>query len=45
MAKAAFNKKRAPFISTLNLKLRKKLLKCCIWPRLYMVLKLGRFGQ
>jgi len=31
MAKAAFNKKRAIFTSTLNLKLRKKLVKCYIW--------------
>jgi hypothetical protein len=28
MAKAAFNKKRALFSSTVNLKLRKKLVKC-----------------
>ena len=31
MAKAAFNKKRALFTSTLDLKLRKKLMKCYIW--------------
>jgi hypothetical protein len=31
MANAAFNKKRALFTGTLNLKLRKKLVKCCIW--------------
>ena len=31
MAKAAFNKKRAVFTSTLDLKLRKKLVKCYIW--------------
>jgi hypothetical protein len=31
MAKAAFNKKRALFTSTLVLKLRKKLVKCYIW--------------
>jgi hypothetical protein len=31
MAKAAFNKKRAPFITTLDLELRKKLVKCYIW--------------
>jgi len=31
MAKAGFNKKRALFTSTLNLKLRKKLVKCYIW--------------
>jgi len=31
MAKAAFNKKRVLFSSTLNLKLRKKLVKCYNW--------------
>jgi len=31
MAKAAFNKKRALFTSIMDLKLRKKLVKCCIW--------------
>ena len=31
MVKAAFNKKRALCTSTLNLELRKKLLKCYIW--------------
>ena len=31
MAKAAFNKKRAPFTCTLDLKLRKKLVKRYIW--------------
>jgi len=31
MAKAAFNKKRALFTSTLDLQLRKKLVKCYIW--------------
>ena len=31
MAKAAFNKKRALFTSTSDLKLRKKLVKCYIW--------------
>jgi len=31
MAKAAFNKKRALFTSTLHLELRKKLVKCYIW--------------
>ena len=30
MVKAAFNKIRALFTSTLELKLKKKLLKCCI---------------
>jgi len=31
MAKTAFNKKRALFTSTLDLKSRKKLVKCYIW--------------
>ena len=31
MAKAAFNKKKALFNSTLDLELRKKLVKCYIW--------------
>jgi hypothetical protein len=31
MAKAAFNKERAIFTSTLDLGLGKKLLKCYIW--------------
>jgi hypothetical protein len=31
MAKAAFNKKKALFTSTLYLELRKKLVKCYIW--------------
>ena len=31
MAKAAFNKSRALFTSTLDLKLRKKLVKCYTW--------------
>jgi hypothetical protein len=31
MAKAAFNKKRTLFTGTLNLELRKKLVKCYIW--------------
>jgi hypothetical protein len=31
MAKAAFNKKRALFTRTLDLELRKKLLKCYVW--------------
>jgi hypothetical protein len=29
--KAAFNKKRTLFTSTLNLELRKELVKCCVW--------------
>ena len=44
-AKAAFNKKRALFTSTLDLELRKKLVKCYIWSIAYMVLKFGHFGQ
>jgi hypothetical protein len=31
MAKAVFNKKKAVFISKLDLNLRKKLVKCYIW--------------
>jgi hypothetical protein len=31
MAKAAFNKKRTHFTSTLDLELRKKLVKCYVW--------------
>jgi hypothetical protein len=31
MAKAAFKKKRALFTGTLELELRKKLVKCYIW--------------
>jgi hypothetical protein len=31
MAKAAFNKKKTPFTSKLDLYLRKKLVKCYIW--------------
>jgi hypothetical protein len=31
MAKAAFNTKRALFTGTLDLELRKKLVKCYIW--------------
>jgi hypothetical protein len=31
MAKAAFNKKRTLFTSTLDLELRKKLVKCYNW--------------
>ena len=31
MAKASFNKKKFLFASTLELKLRKKLVKCYIW--------------
>jgi hypothetical protein len=31
MAKAAFNKKRAFFTSTLDLELRKKIVNCYVW--------------
>jgi hypothetical protein len=31
MAKATFNKKRARYTGKVDLKLRKKLVKCCIW--------------
>jgi hypothetical protein len=31
MAKAAFKKRRALFTSTLDLELRKKLVKCYVW--------------
>jgi len=33
MAKAAFNKKRALFTGTLDLELRKKIVKCYVWSR------------
>jgi hypothetical protein len=33
MAKAVFNKKSALFTSTLDLELRKKLVKCYVWSR------------
>ena len=46
MAKAAFKKKTAEFTSTLDLELRKKLVKCYVWSiAFYMVLKLGCFVQ
>jgi hypothetical protein len=31
MTKAAFNKKRAPFTSKMDLEMRKKLVKCYSW--------------
>jgi len=31
MGKAAFNKKKNLFTSKLDLNLRKKLVKCCVW--------------
>jgi hypothetical protein len=45
MAKAAFNKKNNLFTDTLDLNWRKKLVKCYIWSMVFMVLKLGCFGQ
>jgi len=45
MAKAAFSKKKTLFTSKLDLNLRKKLIKCYIGAWLFMVLKLGHFGQ
>jgi hypothetical protein len=42
MAKATFNKKRTLFTSTLDLELRKKLVKCCVWSiQLYALLMMG----
>ena len=45
VAKAAFNKKKTLFTSTLELNLRKKLVKCYIRSMALYGLKLGRFGQ
>ena len=45
MAKAAFNKKSALFTNTLDLKLRKKLVKCYIWIIALYGVKRGGFGQ
>ena len=46
MAKAAFNKKRTLFTSTLDLELRKKLVKCYVWSiALYGAKTCLRFGQ
>ena len=45
MAKAAFSKKRALFTSTLDLKLRKKLVKCYIWSIASYGAKFGRFEE
>jgi len=45
MAKAAFNKKKTLFTSTLDLNLRKKLLNATFRALFCMVLKLGHFGQ
>jgi hypothetical protein len=45
MAKAAFNEKKVFFTSKLDLNLRKKLIKCCIWVIALMVLKFGHFEK
>jgi hypothetical protein len=45
MAKPAFNRKKTLFTSKLDLTLRKKLAKCCMWKELYMVLKLGHYKK
>ena len=45
MVKAAFNKKKKLFTSTLDINLRKKQVKCYIWSMVFLVQKLGRFGQ
>jgi hypothetical protein len=45
MAKAALNKKRALSTSTLDLDLRKKIMKSYIWSIALYGAKLGRFGQ
>jgi hypothetical protein len=45
MAKAAFDKRRALLTSTLDLELRKKLLKCYIWSMDLCCAKTCHFGQ
>jgi hypothetical protein len=45
LAKAAFNTKKALFTSKLDFNLRKKLLRCYIWSKLFMVLKLEQIGK
>ena len=45
MAKATFNKKRVLFTSILDLKLKKKLVKCYIWSIAFYMLKLGYFKK
>jgi len=45
MAKAAINKKRTLFTSTLDLELRKKLVKCYIWSIALYGAEIGCFGQ
>jgi len=45
MAKAVFSKKKTPFTSTLDLNLRKKLVKCTFGAQLCVVLKIGHFTK
>jgi hypothetical protein len=45
MAKAAFDKKRTLFTSTLDLELKKKLVKCYVWSIALYSAETGRFGQ
>jgi hypothetical protein len=45
MARATFNKKEALFTSRLDLKLRKRLVKCYVWNIAFMMLKIGHFGK
>jgi hypothetical protein len=45
MAKAAFNKKRAPFSSKLDLNIRKKLVKCYIWSIALYCAETWTFGE
>jgi hypothetical protein len=45
MAKTAFNKKRTLFTSTLDLELRKALVKCYVWSIALYGAEIGRFGQ
>jgi hypothetical protein len=45
MAKAAFNKKKTPFTSKLDLNLRKKLVKCTFGAQFCVVLQIGHFGK
>ena len=45
LAKAAFNRKRALFTSTVDLELRKKLVKCYIWSIALYGAEIRRFGQ
>jgi hypothetical protein len=45
MAKAAFNKKKALFSSKLDLKLRKKLVKCYIWSLTLLSVETWTLGE